>query len=63
MTSLIDETLRKQLSSSNDINAPFIDIEDYKKKTRKRFRMTKAQKIKGLTRDEAFNETFNKNGE
>ena len=53
---IIDEALKKQLSNSNDINAPFIDIEDYKKKTGKRFRMTKAQRESGLTREQAFQE-------
>ena len=56
LTSLINETLKKQLSSSNDVNSPFIDIEDYKKKTGKRFRMTKAQRDAGLTREQAFQE-------
>ena len=60
LTSLIDETLRRQLSSSNDINAPFIDIDDYKKKTGKRFRMTKAQRDSGLTREQAFQEFMEK---
>jgi len=53
---IIDEALKKQLSNSNDINAPFIDIDDYKKKTGKRFRMTKAQRESGLTREQAFQE-------
>jgi|TARA_R110000851_G_scaffold273717_1_gene426343 hypothetical protein len=53
---VIDEALKRQLSNSNDINAPFINIEDYKKKTRKRFRMTKAQRELGLTREQAFQE-------
>ena len=56
LTDLIQETLKKQLSSSNDVNAPFIDIDDYKKKTGKRFRMTKAQRDSGLTREQAFQE-------
>ena len=60
LTDLINETLKKQLSSSNDINAPFIDIEDYKKKTGKRFRMTKAQRDSGLTREQAFQEFMEK---
>ena len=60
LTSLIDETLKRQLSSSNDINAPFIDIEDYKKKTGKRFRMTTAQRDSGLTREQAFQEFMEK---
>ena len=33
-------------------------IQDYKEKTGKRFRMTKEQKARNLSRDEAFNETF-----
>ena len=36
-------------------------IEDYTAKTGKRFRMTKEQKNLGLTRDEAFNQTFGDN--
>ena len=53
---VIDEALKKQLSNSNDINAPFINIEDYKKKTGKRFRMSKSQRELGLTREQAFQE-------
>ena len=53
---VIEDAMLKQLSNSNDINAPFIDIEDYKKKTGKRFRMTKAQRESGLTREQAFQE-------
>lgn len=33
-------------------------IEDYKAKTGKRFRMLKDQKERGLSREEAFNETY-----
>mgnify|MGYP003328981614 CR=1 FL=1 len=33
-------------------------IEDYTAQTGKRFRMTKDQKQRNLSRDEAFNETF-----
>ena len=36
-------------------------IEDYTAQTGKRFRMTKEQKNLGLTRDEAFNQTFGDN--
>jgi len=56
LTSLIDEALKKQLANNNDINAPFMDIDDYKKKTGKRFRMTREQKESGLTREQAFRE-------
>ena len=41
--------------------ALYESIEDYTAKTGKRFRMTKAQKELGLTRDEAFNQTFGDN--
>ncbi len=53
---VIDEAMKRQLSNSKDVNSPFIDIEDYKKKTGKRFRMTKAQRDGGLTREQAFQE-------
>ena len=36
-------------------------IEDYTAKTGKRFRMTKAQKELGLTREEAFSQTYGDN--
>tara|TARA_R100001509_G_C4838071_1_gene205574 strand:- start:733 stop:948 length:216 start_codon:yes stop_codon:yes gene_type:complete len=57
---VIDEALKRQLSNRNDVNAPFMDIEDYKKKTGKRFRMTKAQRESGLTREQAFQEFMEK---
>jgi hypothetical protein len=60
LTIVIDKALKRQLTNSNDINAPFIDIEDYKKKTGKRFRMTKAQRESGLTREQAFQEFMEK---
>jgi hypothetical protein len=60
LTVVIDKALKRQLSNSNDINAPFMDIEDYKKKTGKRFRMTKSQRESGLTREQAFQEFMEK---
>jgi len=33
-----------------------LDIDDYKKKTGKRFRITRQQKEAGLTREQAFKE-------
>jgi len=60
LTIVIDKALKRQLTNSNDIKAPFIDIEDYKKKTGKRFRMTKAQRESGLTREQAFQEFMEK---
>mgnify|MGYP003117556773 CR=1 FL=1 len=41
--------------------AIYESIEDYTAKTGKRFRMTKEQKNLGLTRDEAFSQTFGDN--
>lgn len=38
----------------------FESIEDYNTKTGKRFRMTKTQKEQGLTREEAFKDSFGK---
>ena len=37
----------------------FTTIDEYKEKTGKRFRMTKAEKEEGLTREEAFARRFN----
>ena len=42
-------------------SSTYESIEDYKAKTGKRFRMLKEQKERGLTRDEAFAETFGGN--
>ena len=41
--------------------ALYESIEDYTAKTGKRFRMTKAQKELGLTREEAFTQTYGEN--
>jgi hypothetical protein len=41
--------------------AIYESIEDYTAQTGKRFRMTKEQKNLGMTRDEAFNQTFGDN--
>jgi len=42
-------------------NYKYENIPDYVQQTGKRFRMTKDQKQRGLTRYEAFNETFGGN--
>ena len=39
----------------------FESIDDYKQRTGKRFRMTKEQKNRCLSRDEAFTETYGEN--
>ena len=45
----------------NEETVLYESIQDYTTQTGKRFRMTKDQKTRGLTREEAFNETFGGN--
>jgi len=58
---LIEKAMKKELSKAK---APeptiqeYKDIEDYQRKTGKRFRMLKEQKERGLSREEAFAEMF-----
>ena len=58
---LIEKAMKKEL---NKAKAPeptiqeYKDIEDYQRKTGKRFRMLKEQKERGLSREEAFAEMF-----
>tara|TARA_R110000850_G_scaffold186302_3_gene312252 strand:- start:383 stop:601 length:219 start_codon:yes stop_codon:yes gene_type:complete len=54
ITTLISDAIKQELAQSNDINAPFLNIEDYTSKTGKRFRMTRVQRDAGLTREQAF---------
>jgi|TARA_R110000868_G_scaffold55184_4_gene171671 hypothetical protein len=54
ITNLISDAIKQELAQSNDINAPFLNIEDYTSKTGKRFRMTRVQRDAGLTREQAF---------
>ncbi len=42
----------------NEEHNTYKSIEEFTSETGKRFRMTKEQKILGLTREEAFNETY-----
>jgi len=39
----------------------YLTIEDYTRQTGKRFRMTKEQKVRDLSREQAFMETFGEN--
>jgi flagellar biosynthesis chaperone FliJ len=58
---LIEKAMKKELSKGQKPEATiqeYKDIEDYQRKTGKRFRMLKEQKERGLTRDEAFAEMF-----
>lgn len=53
--SLIEEVFDEVYSKSKTTSL-YESIDDYTKKTGKRFRMTKEQKNKGLSREEAFKE-------
>lgn len=53
--SLIEEVFEEVYSNSKS-DLIYESIAEYTKKTGKRFRMTKEQKNKGLSRDEAFKE-------
>lgn len=53
LSDLVKNAMKENLSGSNS-NWPFLSPEDYTKKTGKRFRMTKAQKESGITREQAF---------
>jgi hypothetical protein len=76
LADLIDEAFAKAFGRSTDKSektyAPYSkeqpttsslyeSIEDYTAQTGKRFRMTKEQKNLGLTREEAFTETYGDN--
>jgi len=52
------ETQPKAAHEETAPNFVFESIEDYTTKTGKRFRMLKDQKERGLSREEAFKETF-----
>jgi len=59
---LIEKAMKKELSKGKKPETTiqeYKDIEDYQRKTGKRFRMLKEQKERGLTREEAFAEMFN----
>ena len=74
LTSMIDDLFSNILSNKEKPmqteNAPVVEqtdnsvyesIEDYTAKTGKRFRMTKEQKNRNLSREQAFTETFGDN--
>ena len=61
---MIEKALKKELNRNKEPETTiqeFKDIEDYQRKTGKRFRMLKEQKERGLSREEAFEEMFRKN--
>lgn len=58
---MLDEILPESMNEHFASKKPEIiyeNIEDYTSKTGKRFRLTKDQKERGLTREEAFSELF-----
>ena len=61
LTDLIDELFTDHYAEEQEAkdNTPFyVSIEDYTTITGKRFRMTKDQKARNLSREDAFTETF-----
>ena len=55
-------TQKKESAKTLDNLEPIYEsIQDYTTQTGKRFRMTKDQKTRGLTREEAFNQTYGGN--
>lgn len=63
---VIDEAFKKSWNTVGDKKEKdestkiYESIEDYKAQTGKRFRMTRNQKERGLTREEAFKEIWEK---
>ncbi len=58
---LLDEVFDDSMEKHFDSKKPEViyeNIEDYTTKTGKRFRMNKDQKVRGLSREEAFGELF-----
>jgi hypothetical protein len=51
----------KEVCETETLTPVYESIEDYTTQTGKRFRMTKDQKSRNLTREQAFTETFGDN--
>jgi hypothetical protein len=59
LSNIIDEAFNKVFTEKNEESKPspqYASIEEYTEQTGKRFRMSKDQKERGLTREEAFAE-------
>ena len=54
LSDIVSEALKRELTNSNSPGSPFLDVDDYKKKTGKRFRRTREQIESGLTKEQAF---------
>jgi|GEM_PF-5427915 len=55
---IVNDAMTRQLRGTNSVNAnpQFDSIEHYTKMTGKRFRMTKEQKARNISREDAFQE-------
>ena len=60
LSNIIDEAFSKVFTEKQEVHqspgATYSSIEEYTNQTGKRFRMSKDQKERGLTREEAFTE-------
>ena len=56
---LVKNAMKENLSGSSGIY-PFLDPDDYFKKTGRRFRITREQKKAGISRQEAFEQFMQK---
>ena len=56
-----EKKMQSELAPMEQPTTFYESIEDYTTVTGKRFRMTKEQKQRGLTREQAFTETFGGN--
>ena len=52
------EEPKTEVKTETEVKLKYENINDYKKKENRRFRMTKDQKSRGLTREQAFQETY-----
>ena len=62
LNNMVETAFRKELSKSKEKiqeTSKYKDIEDYTRKTGKRFRMLKSDISEGLSREEAFSRRFN----
>lgn len=60
ISDLVKRAVKDHLSEKANLGLPFLDADDYKAKTGRRFRMTPKQIEAGLTREEAFQEFVQK---
>lgn len=54
LTDIVAQAMKRELASSTNENTPFLDVDDYKRKTGKRFRRTREQMESGQTSEQAF---------